>query len=127
MSSPDLTPIEIEAFVPAKDFQRSRQFYEALGFTCEFATADLAGMRFGATSFLLQDFFVRAHADNFMMYLVVENADAWHAHAAPVAATFQVRIDPPEDRPWGLRDFILSDPSGVLWRVSQRLSPPPAP
>ncbi len=37
--------LEIEAFVPAKNFQRSKQFYEALGIACEFVTGDLTGMR----------------------------------------------------------------------------------
>jgi len=127
MNPHPLTPIEIKAFVPARDFQRSLQFYEALGFTCEFAGGGLAGLRFGTTSFLLQDFFVQQHADNFQMHLMVGNVDDWHANAQPVAAAFQVRLDAPEDRPWGQRDFPLFDPSGVLWRVAQRLSAPTAP
>lgn len=28
-----LTAVEIKAFVPARDFERSMQFYQALGFT----------------------------------------------------------------------------------------------
>jgi uncharacterized glyoxalase superfamily protein PhnB len=26
---------------------------------------------------------------------------------------------PPEDRPWGLRDFVLTDPTSVLWRIGR--------
>ena len=31
---------------------------------------------------------------------------------------------PPEDRPWRIRDFVLVDPSGVLWRVGQNIGEP---
>ena len=26
---------------------------------------------------------------------------------------------PPEQRPWKMRDFVLIDPSGVLWRIAE--------
>jgi uncharacterized glyoxalase superfamily protein PhnB len=26
-----------------------------------------------------------------------------------------------EDRSWGLRDFILVDPTGVLWRIGHNI------
>jgi uncharacterized glyoxalase superfamily protein PhnB len=28
-------------------------------------------------------------------------------------------VEPPDDRDWKMRDFVLFDPSGVLWRVAQ--------
>lgn len=27
--------------------------------------------------------------------------------------------EPPADRPWGMRDLLLADPAGVLWRIAQ--------
>lgn len=36
---------------------------------------------------------------------------------------YGVRADPPEDRPWGMRDFVLIDPSGVLWRIGTNIEP----
>ena len=32
---------------------------------------------------------------------------------------YAVRTEPPGDREWQMRDFVLFDPSGVLWRVAQ--------
>jgi hypothetical protein len=29
------------------------------------------------------------------------------------------RAEPPEDRPWKMRDLVLVDPSDVLWRIAQ--------
>jgi hypothetical protein len=39
--------------------------------------------------------------------------------ASGVVEQFGVRVDPPAERPWGMRDFPLFDPSGVLWRIAQ--------
>jgi uncharacterized glyoxalase superfamily protein PhnB len=114
-----LAVTEIKAFVPAKDFAWSMAFDEALGFTKASVFDGIAYFHFGDSSFLLQDFFVQAHADNFQMHLLVENVDAWHAHAKPVATRFKVKIGEPEDQPWRMRDFTLFDPSGVLWRIAQ--------
>ena len=52
----DLTAIEIKAFVPAKDFELSKRFYQDLGFTVGWSSEGLAYIRHGNTSFLLQEF-----------------------------------------------------------------------
>jgi uncharacterized glyoxalase superfamily protein PhnB len=70
----------------------------------------------------LQKFYVPEHTHNFQMSLLVEDVDAWWTHVAQVAAEFGITVERPDDRPWGLRDFPLFDPSGVLWRVGQRIA-----
>lgn len=119
LTATPLVSLAMRAFVPARDHALSRRFYAAIGFTETWATPELALFEHGGTSFLLQNFHVPACTDNFMMQLVVADVDAWWRRIAPVAAAFGVRIDDPQDQPWGLRDFPLFDPSGVLWRVSQ--------
>ncbi len=127
MAAPQLATVEIKAFVPAQDFERSMQFYEALGFTRASVDDGVAYFHCGESSFLLQDFYVREHADNFQMHLLVPSVDDWHARATPVAERFGVKIGAPEDRPWAMRDFTLFDPSGVLWRIAQNIPRQPAP
>jgi uncharacterized glyoxalase superfamily protein PhnB len=39
-----------------------------------------------------------------------------------VAAKYGVKVGPPEDRPWGIRDFVVVDPTGVLWRIGQTIT-----
>lgn len=120
-----LSAIEIKAFVPARHFEKSKDFYATLGFEIAWSTHELASVRHGTTGFLLQKFYVADHTNNFMMHLLVDNADAWHAHviASGLIGKYQLRIEPPEDRSWGLRDFPLVDPSGVLWRIGHVLPP----
>ena len=123
--SRNLAAVEIKAFVPASDFERSKQFYLALGFEIPWSDDGLAYARLGGTSFLLQAFDHPGFIENFQMHLLVENVDDWHAQvlAAGVAERFGVRIDAPQDQPWGMRDFALFDPSGVLWRIAQNIPP----
>lgn len=120
----NLTPLEIKAYVPARDFELSKNFYQAMGFTMGWGSEHMAYFHFGYKSFLLQNFHVQQHTENFMMHLLVENADDWHQHLTDnfIAERFGVAISLPEDRPWDMRDFTLCDPSGVLWRIGHSLS-----
>ena len=121
MNAPNLAVVEVKAFVPAKNFALSMEFYEALGFTRASVFEDIAYIHCGESSFLLQDFFVQEHATNYQMHLLVENVDAWHEKAKAVAARFNVKVGEPQNQPWAMRDFILFDPSGVLWRIAQNI------
>lgn len=116
--------IEVKAFVPAKDFEQSIAFYRDLGFEIENLGEDLACLSVGNASFLLQRFYVQQHAENFMMHLLVEDVESWwqRVKVQRLAERYRVLAEPPQDRPWGMRDFVLADPTGVLWRIGQNLS-----
>ena len=121
---PNLRVVEIKAFVPARDFEVSKQFYRDIGFTMASDGDGVAYFHHGEASFLLQDFCVDEHIKNFMMHLLVENVDAWHnaVTASGVAEKYGVHIGPVELQPWRMRDFELFDPSGVLWRIAQNVA-----
>jgi len=119
----NLAAVEIKAFVPSSDFARSKAFYVDLGFEIPWSDEELAYVRHGETSFLLQAFNEPEFIKNFQMHLLVENVDDWHVRviASGVAARFGVEVGDPQDQPWAMRDFTLLDPSGVLWRVAQNI------
>jgi len=119
----NMSIIEVKAFVPARDFSLSKRFYEDMGFEIAWSSDDLAYVRHGNSSFLLQNFYEPDHAGNFMMHLLVEDVEAWwrHVQAQGLAANYGVTVEPPEDRSWGLRDFVVVDPTGVLWRIGQNI------
>jgi hypothetical protein len=113
---------KVRPFLPAKDFDQSRRFYEALGFT-KVLDGDVAIFRMGASGFILQKHFQKEWAENFMMQLMVDDLDAWWTHIASLdlPARFGVPAPrPPAIQPWGLRIGFVVDPSGVLWHVAQR-------
>ena len=114
---------EVKAFVPAKDIELSKQFYQDLGFTMASEGGGVAYFHHGHASFLLQDFCVEEHINNFMMHLLVESVDDWYQHIKDVGILekYQVKVEPIELQPWRMRDFVLFDPSGVLWRIAQNV------
>lgn len=119
----NLKVTEIKAFVPAKDFALSKRFYQDLGFTMASEGGGVAYFHYEHVSFLLQDYCVPALAENFMMHLLVQDVEAWwqHVQTAGLASKYQVRVGDLENQPWGMRDFCMHDPSGVLWRIGQNI------
>jgi hypothetical protein len=122
-----LQAIEIKAFVPAKDFAVSKAFYADMGFEQRSEFADIAFFSHGSCSFLLQNFFEPAHAQNMVMHLLVQDVRAWFAQIAlaDLAVHYKahgVRITPLKDQPWGMTEFVVIDPSGVCWHIAQNMS-----
>jgi len=112
----------VRPFLPAKDFNLSKRFYEELGFT-KVLDGDVAIFRMGATGFILQNYFQKDSSGNYMMQLMVDDLDAWWSRIASLdlPAKFGVPAPkPPALQPWGLRIAYITDPSGVLWHVAQR-------
>jgi catechol 2,3-dioxygenase-like lactoylglutathione lyase family enzyme len=109
-------------FMPAKDFDLSKRFYETLGFE-KVLDGEVAIFNAGSGGFILQRYYQKDWAENFMMQLMVDDLDAWWTHlsALDLNGRFGVpRPRPPAMQPWGLRVAYVVDPSGVLWHVSER-------
>jgi len=119
-----LKSIEIKAFVPAKDFALSQRFYQDIGFTKASEGGGVAYFYHRESSFLLQDFYLAEHAQNCMMHLLVHNAAAWHVRLVEtrIPERYGVQLTALTTQPWGMRDFALSDPSGVVWRIAENLT-----
>jgi len=114
-------------FLPSQDFANSQRFYEALGFRTTPLGDKLAHMQLGDTparfSFLLQDFYVKAFAENLMMHLLVGDLDGWWQHIASLnlEQRFGVKApSPPRVENWGLRVAYVWDPAGVLWHIAAK-------
>jgi catechol 2,3-dioxygenase-like lactoylglutathione lyase family enzyme len=109
-------------FLPAKDFETSRAFYEALGFR-KLLDSDVAIFGVGPSAFILQRHYQKDWAGNFMMQLMVDDLDAWWARIEALDLPTRFGVEPPKApamQPWGLRVAYVHDPSGVLWHVAQR-------
>ncbi|MEH2571839.1 VOC family protein [Bradyrhizobium sp. AZCC 1708] len=117
----DMMSFEGKAFVPTRDLDQSTQFYQNLGFELAWSDGSRAHFRHGNSNFLLQKRHKKEPADNVAIYLLVVDAEAWwqHVQAQDFKDKYQTKVDPPEDRPWGIREFAIVDPSGVLWRIGQ--------
>ena len=112
---------DLRTFLPTKDPELSKKFYTDLGFTINWSNEQIAELQIGSFRFLLQTFYVDQHAKNFMMSLTVEDADAWWEHIQLQEFTKKypgIICKPPEMQPWGIRVLYLSDPTGVLWHIT---------
>ncbi|MBK6590707.1 MAG: glyoxalase [Acidobacteria bacterium] len=69
----------MRAFVPAQDFDLSKSFPEALGFE-KVLDGEVAIFNVGSGGFILQRYYQKDWAENFMMQLMVDDLDAWFQH-----------------------------------------------
>ena len=113
----DSTPI-----LPVLDMDDAVAFYEWAGF-------DVRRYEGGDYSFVSVDdesVFDLDTADkpldpasnNAACYLIVGDVDEWHARLASPG----VAVTALEDKPWGMREFTLTDPSGNRLRIGRTLS-----
>ena len=112
----------IRPFIPAKDFEHSKRFYETLGFE-KVLDGDVAIFHAGSGGFILQRKFDQGWAEHCMMQLMVDDLDAWWAHIRSLDLTGTFGVPPPRPpalQPWGLRVAYVVNPAGVLWHVAQR-------
>lgn len=116
--------VDQRVFVPAQNFQLSRNFYQALGWQENWSNERLAELELGGVRFLLQDYFVKAWAENCMLQITVVDAAAWHTHVEAVLASGwygSARVTPPKREPWGFIVTYVQDPSGVLLHFAEKV------
>ncbi|MBK8233686.1 MAG: VOC family protein [Candidatus Eisenbacteria bacterium] len=109
-------------FLPTRDFEQSKRFYEALGFEMTL-DSEVAIFRAGSGGFILQRYFQEEWAANFMMQLMVDDLDAWWARIEELSLPDRFGVPapkPPAMQPWGLRVAYIVDPAGVLWHIAER-------
>jgi hypothetical protein len=82
-------------FLPAK-VDLSKRFYEALGFE-KVLDSEVAIFNAGSGGFILQRYYQKDWAENFMMQLIVDDLDAWwkHIEGLDLARTFNVQPPKP--------------------------------
>jgi hypothetical protein len=110
----------LRPMVPAKNFDTSKRFYIELGFQPRPLTAGLVEMQLGVFSFILQDYYVREWADNFVVHVTVSDAGAWWDHivSLDLPVRYGVKIQAPQSQGWALVAGV-TDPSDVLWRFAE--------
>jgi len=113
-------------FLPAKEFEKSLRFYEAIGFHPYRLGDTLAELSLGPHAFLLQGHYVKEWAENSVMHVLVKDVEAWwrHINSLDLANQFGVAPPaPPRAEPWGLTVSYVFDPTGILWHFAQVTKP----
>jgi predicted enzyme related to lactoylglutathione lyase len=107
---------DLKVYMPAKDFEKSKRFYSALGFAMSEGWGGTADFELNGNRFRLQDYYVEDWANNFMVVMGVDDAEAWHQRARRIADNGEfdgIHIKPPEFVDGSLVLHVV-DPSGVL-------------
>jgi hypothetical protein len=105
-----------KVYMPAKDFELSKRFYTALGFKMSPGWGGTADFELNGHWFRLQNYYVKDWAENFMVVINVDDAQAWHQNVERIARSGEfkdLRVKPPEMVDGSLVLHVW-DPSGVL-------------
>jgi len=106
----------LKPYVPAKDFELSKRFYAALGFSMSAGWGGTADFALNGFAFRLQDYYVKDWANNFMFVIEVDDVEVWHQRALGLLKSGDfvgMRVKPPEP----VDDSTVlhvADPTGVL-------------
>lgn len=123
---PNLTASDIKTFIGSKDYDESRDFYQAIGFRLNFDAGDLAEFELGNSRFYLQKYYQRKWCENSMLHITVEDAQAWYRHVVTVLENRKygaARVREPTEQSYGALVTFVWDPAGVLLHFAQPLDP----
>jgi catechol 2,3-dioxygenase-like lactoylglutathione lyase family enzyme len=119
----NLTVSDLRPFIPARDFALCKRFYAELGWETQDVGDGLALVRLADQQhFYIQDYYNKEVADNSMLHVTVEDAQAWYEHVSAVLrndAFAGARVQAPKPQPYGATVTFVHDPSGVLLHLCQ--------
>ena len=112
-----MNSMDIRPFIPAIDFEASKSFYEALGFTGDNATDEMAIMSNGSCTFFLYKHNKGELGNNIMLQLSVPNIDNALESIEKVKG-FEFKYEPIKKERWG-KVIYMWGPSGEMWHVTE--------
>lgn len=118
-----LTVTDLRPFIPAKDFVLCKRFYADLGWVTKDVGDGLALVRLADQQhFYIQNYYNKDVAENCMLHVTVEDAQAWYQHVTTVLRNGKfadARVQPPKLQPYDAIVTFVHDPSGVLLHLCQ--------
>ncbi len=113
---------DVKIFVPAKDFKLSLCFYKLLGWKENWVKEDeLAELELANQRFLLQNFYVKKWACNFMIYIDKTDVHAFYNEILEklnLSKFSKTKITAPKKEEHAIVCYIW-DPSGVLLHFAE--------
>lgn len=108
---------DIRAFIPSKDYQVSKLFYQALGFKMDYVSDDLTLFENGDCFFFLQRFYNEELANNLVLQLSVLDINEAYDKISGLQG-FEFKYNPIQEERWG-KVIFLWGPSGELWQITE--------
>jgi predicted lactoylglutathione lyase len=113
--------ISLQPFVPSgKEFEKSKQLFQALGFKINWDAGDYVGFQRDDCKFILQNFYAKDFAENFMITVNVDSAEEFRKEVIDkkIPEKFGIRIGEVTNQPYG-REVNIIDIAGVCWHFVQ--------
>lgn len=113
---------DVKVFVPTKDYTESLGYYQAIGWKLLWKSDDLSELELGNTRIYLQNYYHKGWANNFMMYINVDSAQAWYDHINSHLQKSDykyARVNPPKKEPHAIVTYAW-DPCGVLLHFAEQ-------
>jgi hypothetical protein len=114
--------LSLKPFIPSgPDYEKARDFFVELGFGLSWDMGDYAGLENNGSGFILQRFNNKEFAENLMVSVGVENADAFRAEMIEkkLPEKYGIRIGEATNQPYG-REVNIIDRAGVCWHFVQQ-------
>ncbi len=112
----------IRAFIGAKNYEVSGNFYKDLGFQEAIISKNMSYFKITETlGFYLQNACVEDWVNNSMLFLEVDNVEQYYNELQNLGLHHKytnVKLVPIRDNDWG-RECFLHDPSGILWHFGE--------
>jgi|GEM_PF-198652 len=114
--------LSIETFVPSgSDFEKSKLFFQELGFQINWDAGDYAGLEKDGCKFILQKYDVKAFAENLMLSVKVDDVEAFRADviAKQLPEKYGIKVSNILQQPYG-KEVNIIDVAGVCWHFVQQ-------
>lgn len=112
-----MTLLSLEPFVPSgAEFEKSKQLFQDLGFHINWDAGDYVGFQRDNCKFILQRYDNKEFAENFMVNVKIDDADAFwkELNDKELVKKYGIRIAAPKMQPYG-KEVNLIDIAGVCW------------
>ena len=113
--------LSLQPFVPSgNNFEGAKDFFQQLGFQIRWDAGDYTAFEKDGCKFILQNFFNKEFAENFMITVGVTNADEFRQEVIDkqLPQKFGIRIGEVANQPYG-REVNIIEMAGVCWHFVQ--------
>lgn len=119
---PNLKVSDLRPFIPARDFLLSKHFYASMGWKVKDVDDGIALVQLADEHFYIQNYYLKEFAENCMLHLTVEDAQAWYQHVSSVLQNNKfpgARVQSPKQQHYGAIVTFVHDPTGVLLHLCE--------
>jgi hypothetical protein len=109
--------LSLEPFIPSgSNFESSKQLFQELGFHITWDAGDYTGFEKDGCRFILQKYNNQAFAENLMINVKIDNAEAFwkELNEKGLVEKFGIRVGRPTRQPYGIEVNVI-DIAGICW------------